>query len=140
MTIPPYELPVPILPGDIDELGHVNNVVYLRWVQDVAIAHWTRESTADEQAAVAWVALRHELDYKHPALPGDSIVARTWVGAAETFRFERLTEILRAPDGKVLARARTVWCPIARGTGKPTKVSDSVRERFSASGDAPPPA
>ncbi len=131
MTIPPFELPVPVLPGDIDDLGHVNNVVYLRWVQDAAIAHWTRESTADEQAEVAWVALRHELDYKHPALPGDTVIARTWVGEAEGFRFERHTEILRAPDGKLLAKGRTVWCPINRATGRPTKVSASLRERFS---------
>jgi len=127
-----FELPRTIVADDIDELGHVNNVVYLRWVQDVAIAHWTSAATAGQQAEVAWVAVRHEIDYKHPALPGDGIVARTWVGAADSHRFERHTEIVRAADGKLLARARTLWCPINRATGRLTRVSDAVRARFSS--------
>lgn len=129
-----FDLPRPVEAGDIDELGHVNNVVYLRWVQDVAIAHWSAAATPAQQEEVAWVAVRHEIDYKHPALPGDSIVARTWVGTADSHRFERHTEILRAADHKVLARARTVWCPINRATGRLTRVSDEVRARFSVPG------
>ena len=132
MPIPPFELPVAIQPADIDDLGHVNNVVYLRWVQEVAIAHWSRHATAEELAEVAWVAIRHEIDYKQAALPGDAVVARTWVGTAEGHRFERHTEILRAPEGRVLARARTLWVPINRATGKVTRVSDAIRARFSA--------
>jgi acyl-CoA thioester hydrolase len=127
-----FELPRTIVPDDIDELGHVNNVVYLRWVQDVAIAHWSTAATPEQQAEVAWVAVRHEIDYKHPALPGDDIIARTWVGIADSHRFERNTEIVRAADRKLLARARTVWCPINRETGRLTRVSDAIRERFSS--------
>lgn len=126
-----FELPRTIEPADIDELGHVNNVVYLRWVQDVAIAHWSSAATQEQQGEVAWVAVRHEIDYKLSALPGDGIIARTWVGTADSHRFERLTEIVREADGKVLAKSRTVWCPINRATGKLTRVSDAVRARFS---------
>jgi len=135
MTAERFDLPLSVVPGDIDELGHVNNVVYLRWVQDVAIAHWTAASTDAQRAEVAWVAIRHEIDYKHPALPGDTIVARTWVGTADANRFERHTEILRAADEKVLARARTLWVPISRLTGRLTRVSDDVRARFSRPAD-----
>lgn len=120
-----------ITPADIDELGHVNNVVYLRWVQDAATAHWRAAATAEQQEAVAWVALRHEIDYKHPAMPGDTIVASTWVGSADSVRFERFVEILRADDRKLLARARTLWCPISRATGRVTRVGDDVRRVFS---------
>lgn len=127
-----FELPRTIAPDDIDELGHVNNVVYLRWVQDVAIAHWSTAATPEQQAEVAWVAVRHEIDYKLPALPGDGIIARTWVGAADSHRFERHTEIVRAADRKLLARARTLWCPINRETGRLTRVSDAIRARFSS--------
>lgn len=134
MTPAPFDLPLVVSPGDIDELGHVNNVVYLHWVQDAAIAHWSAAATAEQQAAVAWVAIRHEIDYKHPAMPGDAIIARTWVGTADANRFERHTEILRASDRKVLARARTVWCPINRATGRLMRVSDEVRARFSVPG------
>lgn len=133
-----FELVIPVRDSDIDELGHVNNVVYLRWVQEVAIAHWQATATADEQAAVAWVVVRHEIDYEHPALPGDDVLARTWVGAATALRFERHTELLRAADRRRLARARTLWCPIDVRTGRPMHVPPDVRERFSVQPDAEP--
>jgi len=126
-----YELAIPVLPEDIDELGHVNNVVYLRWVQAAAVAHWQAAATEAQQAELAWVAVRHEIDYKHPAMPGDQLVARTWVGTSDGRAFERHTEILRQSDRRLLARARTLWCPISRKTGRPTKVGDDVRARFS---------
>ena len=98
-----FELLVPVFPADVDELGHVNNTVYLRWVQDVATAHWQALASAESQAEVAWVVLRHEIDYKAPALPGDEVLLRTWVGEAARIRFERHTEI---PCGaQTIARA-----------------------------------
>ena len=126
-----FELPIAVLPEDIDRLGHVNNVVYLKWVQEVAIAHWTAAADPEDQAALAWVVTRHEIDYRRPALEGDAIIARTWIGSARRLAFDRHTEIVRARDGKVLATARTVWCPIDRRSGRPTEVSDRVRSRFS---------
>lgn len=126
-----FEQSVPVIPEDFDELGHVNNVVYLRWVQDVATAHWRAAATADQQARYAWVAHRHEIDYKAPGLPGDAIIAATWVGSAEAVRFERFVEIVRASDRKLLVAARTIWVPIARTTGRVTRVDDAVRSVFS---------
>jgi len=126
-----YELTIQIQPEDIDELGHVNNVVYLRWVQDAAVAHWRHSATPSMQAAVLWVAVRHQIDYKHPAMPGDVVVARTWVGPAGRRSFERNTDILRDGDYKLLARARTIWCPIDPATQRPTDVNDDVRAAFS---------
>jgi acyl-CoA thioester hydrolase len=124
---------------DIDERGHVNNTVYLRWVQDVATAHWQAAATAEQRTAIAWVVLRHEIDYRHPALPGDQILARTWVGPASGLSFERHTELLRAADQQLLARARTVWCPVDALSGRPRRVTGDLRARFSApdSGEEP---
>ena len=65
--------------GDIDALGHVNNVVYLQWVQDVAVSHWQQAATPEQQRETVWVAIRHEIDYAAPAFARDEIVARTWV-------------------------------------------------------------
>jgi acyl-CoA thioester hydrolase len=127
----PYELLIPVEPADIDELGHVNNVTYLRWVQEAAVAHWTAAAPAADQAKLVWVVVRHEIDYQHPALLGDRIVARTWVGTATRIRFERHTELLRESDRRVLARARTLWCPLDARTGKPAAVSAEVRAVFS---------
>lgn len=128
---PRFELSLHIVPADIDELGHVNNVVYLRWAQDAATAHWQAASTPSQQEAIAWVAVRHEIDYKLPALPGDSVLASTWVGEADSVRFERFVEILRASDRKVLAAVRTLWCPISRASGRVTRVDPAVRRVFS---------
>jgi acyl-CoA thioester hydrolase len=126
-----YELSISVEPTDIDVLGHVNNVVYLRWVQDAAVAHWRAAATPAQQETVAWVVVRHEIDYKHPARDGENLIARTWVGAATVNTFERHTEILRASDQRLLARARTLWCPIDMRSGRPTRVGADVRARFS---------
>lgn len=131
---PRFELPLEILPSDIDALGHVNNVVYLRWAQDAATAHWEAAASPAQQEAVAWVAVRHEIDYKLPALPGDAVLASTWVGEADSVRFERFVEILRASDLKVLAAVRTLWCPISRASGRVTRVDPALRRVFSTNG------
>ncbi len=127
----PFELLIPVEPADIDELGHVNNVTYLRWVQEAAVAHWRAAAPAADQAKLLWVVVRHEIDYLHPALAGDRIVARTWVGTATRMRFERHTELLRESDRRRLAQARTVWCPLDTQGGKPAAVSAEVRAVFS---------
>jgi acyl-CoA thioester hydrolase len=121
----------PVSAHDIDEQNHVNNTVYLRWIQDVATAHWKALASAEAQAAVGWIVLRHEIDYKIAASLGDEIVLRTWVGEASRLKFERFTEIRRKIDNQVLAGARTLWVPIDTRTGKPTRVSAEVRAQFS---------
>src|SRR5215207_9277864 len=80
---------------DLDAQAHVNNVVYVRWVQDSAIAHWEALAPPEVRAELAWVALRHEIDYLSPAVLGDEILVRTRVGHAEGLSFERHTEIRR---------------------------------------------
>ncbi|MEO5721914.1 MAG: thioesterase family protein [Chthoniobacterales bacterium] len=127
-----YELSRPVLAADIDELGHVNNTVYLRWVQDAATAHWEALAAPESQLAVFWVVLRHEIDFKTPALAGDEVLLRTWVGKASRLTFERFTEIMRARDRQIFAQARTLWCPVNPATGRPTRVTPELRAQFSA--------
>jgi acyl-CoA thioester hydrolase len=126
-----FEMIIPVLPGDIDEQNHVNNTVYLRWIQDVATAHWRGVASPKAQETIGWVVLRHEIDYKGPATLGDEMVLRTWVGKATRLTFERFTEIRRNRDGRLLSEARTLWCPIDAQTGRPVRVSEEVRSRFS---------
>lgn len=126
----PFEIAVHIHPDDVDGMGHVNNIVYVRWVQEVALAHWHAVAPADARAAMTWVVLRHEIDYLHPARPGDEVRARTWIGEAQAIRYARHTAIVRA-DGTVLARARTLWCPVDIATGRPRRVPAEVRAAFS---------
>jgi acyl-CoA thioester hydrolase len=135
-----FELAIAVESTDIDLLGHVNNVIYLRWVQDVAVAHWRAAATAEQQAAILWVVVRHEIDYKRSARLGDDVIACTWVGEAGARDFERFTDILRARDRKLLAHARTLWCPLDARSGRPIVVGPDVRERFSVSGPGETPS
>src|SRR5436189_4683927 len=122
MSTVPFEITLRVEAADIDRLGHVNNIVYLRWVQDIAIAHWQSLAAPEHQAEILWMALRHEIDYKGQAVEGDEVIVRTWIGTAEGLRFERFTEMLRNADRKVLVQARTVWCPIDPKSGRPKRV------------------
>jgi acyl-CoA thioester hydrolase len=131
MSCPPFEMTVSVLPGDIDEQNHVNNTVYLRWVQEVATAHWQAVASPEAQKNIGWVVLRHEIDYKTAAALGDKIVLRTWVGNATRLTFERFTEVRRNGDGQLLSKARTLWCPINARTARPMRVPAEVRAQFS---------
>ena len=131
-----FTLDIPVAPADIDANGHVNNVVYVRWVQDAATAHWLARTSAAEQAAITWVVVRHEIDYRRAALPGDRIRATTWVGPASRHTYERNTELRRDADGAVLAQARTLWCPLDPATGRPCRLEPGLRARFSTPGVA----
>ncbi len=114
--------------SDIDELGHVNNIAYVRWVQEVAIAHWLEATTAEQQAKFIWIMLRHEIDYKKQAFAGEGITATTWVGEWTAVTCERFVEFTRGAD--LLAKSRTVWCLIDRQTSKPTRISAELKELF----------
>ena len=130
----PHEIVTAAGASDIDEQGHVNNLVYLRWVQDAAVSHWRVLATPAELDGIAWVVLRHEIDYVRAALEGDRITLRTWVGTATRMTFERHTEIVRSRDGQVLAKARTLWCPIDSRTSRLRRIGPGLRERVSVPG------
>src|SRR6478752_3223000 len=127
----PFEMSVSVQPADIDQQKHVNNTVYVRWIQEAATAHWNTAAPTPARDEIGWVVLRHEIDYKSPACLDDEVMLRTWVGKATRVTFERFTEMRRKNNGDLLAQARTVWVPITPQTGKPTRVSTEVRERFS---------
>ncbi|MEP6903932.1 MAG: acyl-CoA thioesterase [Actinomycetota bacterium] len=114
--------------SDIDEQGHVNNVAFVRWVQDIAVAHWFNATTEQKQAKFTWIMLRHEIDYKKQAFENEAISATTWVGEWTAVTCERFVEIKRGAD--LLAKSRTVWCLLDRQTLKPTRISAELKELF----------
>jgi len=126
-----FELIVPVQAEDIDRQNHVNNTVFVRWVQDVAVAHWRALASSEAQENIRWVVLRHEIEYKKPALRNDRVKLRTWVGQATRITFERFTEIRREADDQVLSTARTLWCPVDAQRGRPVRVSAEIRSQFS---------
>ncbi|MEP7076738.1 MAG: thioesterase family protein [Acidobacteriota bacterium] len=113
---------------DIDEQGHVNNVAYLRWIQDVAVAHWRHAATEKMIAKYSWITVRHEIDYKKQAFVEEKITATTWVGEWTKVTCERFTEIHRGED--LLVKSRTVWCMIDRETSRPTRIMGDLVSLF----------
>jgi acyl-CoA thioester hydrolase len=128
--LPPFDQVREVQSNDIDALGHVNNVVYLAWVNDVAIAHWESLTDAGQRNRLIWVALRHEIDYKAEALAGDTIRVRTWTGAARGLRYARHTRIYREADQTLLAASLTHWCPMDARTRKPARPSADIAALF----------
>lgn len=114
---------------DIDEQGHVSNIAYLRWIQDVAVAHWNYAASEEMIAGYSWIVVRHELDYLLQAFEMEEITVTTWVGAWTRVTCERFTEIRR--DSGLLVRGRTVWCMIDREKRRPARISSELISRFS---------
>ena len=115
---------------DIDELGHVNNAAWVRWIQDIATAHWYSAAPPEHRDAYVWVVVRHEIDYLRAAGPGETVTGRTWVSEAPRgARFDRHVEFLGA-DGRPKVRAKTTWAILDKGTGRPLRVPAEVAAAF----------
>lgn len=125
-----FDHPILVEPLDIDANGHANNVVYLRWVQDAAVAHWFAAVEPELAKAVTWAVVRHEIDYKRPAMLGDALIARTWIGEVTAATCERFCEIRRPGDGQTLARSRTIWCVFDPATGRPRRIDPRIKGFF----------
>ena len=129
---PVFELHFTAGPEHIDELGHVNNAVWVQWMEQVAVAHWRHVADPAHQDDYVWVVVRHEIDYLRAAVEGERITARTWVGEApKGARFDRLMEFLGS-DGKPRVRARTQWAIIDKAAGRPIRVPPEVVAPFMA--------
>jgi len=130
MSRPTFELAFDALPEHIDELGHVNNAVWVQWIQHIAVAHWYSVADPAHDAAYFWVVTRHEIDYLRAAFEGDTVVGRTWVGEARKgARFDRHVEFT-GKDGRVCVRAKTSWAIIDRAAGRPIRVPPEVIAPF----------
>jgi acyl-CoA thioester hydrolase len=113
----------------LDEMNHVNNVVYVQWVQDVAKAHWQQVGTT-LQSKYVWVALRHEIDYLYPAQLHDEVELLTWVGAVQGAKFERFIVVRDARNQREFAQAKTIWCMLDAQSLKPRRISEEVQQIF----------
>jgi acyl-CoA thioester hydrolase len=126
-----FTLPLAIRDEHIDENGHVNNVVYVGWLQEVGTAHWNSRFSAEDRARWSWVALRHEVDYFRPLPPGATAVARTWVGDPQGPRFARYVRI-EDGEGRVCAQGLSEWCLVDAKTLRPHRIPPEMVRPFEA--------
>ena len=129
----PFVVPVTVQPADIDNLRHVSNLVYLRWVQEAAIAHSTAlgfDEAAYLSRGEVWVVRRHELDYLSPALAGEALLVETRIATLSAASSVRKTQVLRKADRALLCRAATDWVYFNLERGRPTRIPPDLRARF----------
>lgn len=130
---PEFRLSIVAEASDIDELAHVSNIAYVRWIQDAATAHSAAVGlTWDDYQRIGgmFVVRRHEIEYLRPALLGDRMEAITWVADFRGAASQRRTRIVRTSDGVELAHATTVWAYLTRETGRPARIPVQVIEAF----------
>jgi len=119
---------------DFDILGHVNNVSYVRWVEETSVAHWEHVAPDALKARNVFVMLRHEIDYRDQILPGETAIARTWLGRAKGPRFERFVDIRKPGAKRFSSFSRLDWCMLDIKTRRPQRVDATVLDAFQVPG------
>ncbi len=125
-----FELSVIVKAEDIDQANHVNNVVYLKWVQDVSEGHWLAVATPVLLEAYYWVAIRHEIDYKSQGFLGEELLLRTYLKSYGGVRSMRVVQIIRKVDHKLLVESLTTWILMSSTTNKPTRITEEMIKLF----------
>ncbi|WP_394730436.1 acyl-CoA thioesterase [Altererythrobacter sp. GH1-8] len=117
-------------PAHIDELGHVNNAVWVQWIQDLATAHWDAAARPEDHAHFFWVVVRHEIDYRGNISAGESVTGETWIdGSPKGAKSDRRVDF-RAAGGKVIVSARTTWAMLDKETQRLARVRPEVVAPF----------
>lgn len=129
-AIKTYEYNVCVSEKDIDMMQHVNNVVYLRYIQDAAAAHWYAVAPEYLVKQFAWVTRRHEIDYIRPAYKGEELVVQTWLGKTTAATWERFTEIYRKSNQEILTRSKSVWVLLDANTKCPRRIDEQILSCF----------
>ena len=125
-----FEYEIQVLPEHLDEMQHVNNVVYVGLMQDVANKHWDSIPSTELEKEIVWVVRRHEIDYLNQAFLGDRLLIRTWTGDHSTVSWIRHCEIVRDTDQKKIISSKSVWVMLDKATGKPRRIENAILNRF----------
>ena len=125
-----FTLSITAQDADIDELGHVNNAVWVQWIQRIATAHWDAVAPAEHKLAYMWVVTRHEIDYRASVVSGETVTGETWVETPpKGARFDRYVRFVGG-DGRVKLEAVTTWALLDRATGRLLRVREDVAAPF----------
>ena len=117
-------------PEHIDELGHVNNAVWLQWVQDIATAHWSAVAAPEHVERYVWVVTRHEIDYRGNVGLGETVSGETWIPhPPKGAQFDRCVEF-RDGAGKRLVAVKSTWAMLDKTSGRLVRVPAEVAAPF----------
>ncbi|MGJ8593108.1 MAG: acyl-CoA thioesterase [Aquaticitalea sp.] len=125
-----FETYIVVAQEDLDNLDHVNNVRYVQWVQDVAEQHWHSKTTEKIRDKFFWILLKHQIEYKNPAILGDVLKVVTYVKHAEGLRTIRMVEIYNKNTEKLLVSSETTWCFMNSETKRPARITQEIFDLF----------
>jgi len=125
-----YQFSFPVEKKHLDALKHVNNVVYVQWINDISEKHWNSITTPELEKKYFWVVIRHEVDYLNQAVFGDTITIFTWVGETHGVKSVRHVQIQKGNE--ILVKAQTTWCLIDAKVLKPTRIKEDILQVLSA--------
>jgi len=128
-----YRHDIGILPSDIDHMGHVNNSVYLKWVQEAVIRYWEKVAPSDAVAKHLWVALKHEIEFRRPTFLEDDVVADVIAERVQGAKALFTTVIRRGEE--VLAEVKSTWCCLDAVSQRPARLAKDVASRFVPAAD-----
>ena len=126
-----FEEEITVSKNDLDELNHVNNVIYIHWVQEIAKTHWKSLVSNEIIKNYFWVLLEHEIKYLNPAFLNDKIRLKTYIEKTDGVKSSRIVEIYNKDTNKLLVTSKTIWCLINAKTGKPNRITEDIKKAFS---------
>ena len=125
-----FSTTIKVIPEHLDDVQHVNNVIYVQWMQDIASMHWNAFASEELKAAVLWMIRRHEIDYYNQAFLNDDLQMTTWTGDYTNVTWKRHYEIIRPSDNKKIITAASIWIPLDRNTQRPRKIDEALVNMF----------
>ena len=125
-----FGITIKVAPEHLDDLDHVNNVIYVQWMQDIAAMHWNTFAADNLKEAVVWMIRRHEIDYFNQAFLNDALRMETWTGEYTNVTWKRHYEITRVPDNKKIISAASIWIAVDKKTQRVRKMDDELIMTF----------
>ncbi len=124
------EKEITVSKNDLDDLNHVNNIIYIRWIQEIAKFHWESLVSNDIRKNYYWVLLEHQIKYLHPAFLGDKIKIKTYIEKTGGIKSNRIVEIYNTDTNILIVKSKTIWCLINAKSNKPSRITDEIRQAF----------
>jgi len=126
-----FEHNIRVSQNDLDELNHVNNVIYVQWINDISKAHWHKRATPEMLKTYIWVVIRHQIDYKNAALLNDKLRLKTYVTLSKGAISKRVVEIYNEFTNKLLVKSETNFCLLSKVSLKPLRIPPEIIALFS---------
>ena len=125
-----FSTTIKVQPEHLDNINHVNNVIYVQWMQDIASMHWEAFASEKLKEEILWMIKRHEIDYYNQAFLNDELLMTTWTGEFTNVTWKRHYEITRPADNKKIITAASVWITLDRKTQRPRRIDDELINMF----------